>query len=456
MIIGIVRPTPPESADDQHSGTASGERIAAATPADRDRVVDLLRVSSLLVVMLGHWLIATVVVTSDGVAGANALSALPWLQPLTWVLQVMPMFFVAGGFANLTVWRRTVNRGGGYAGYLHGRLSRLLRPTLAFVAVWQVALGLLSVIGLPQRELDLVGRLLGQPLWFLGVYVAVTALAPAMAALHERAPAVATAALAGGVVAVDVARFAGGWETLGYLNLALVWMFAQQVGFWYADRRLARLSRGALLAAAAGAFAVLVALTTVGSYPVSMVGLPGELSNMTPPTVCLLVLAIGQVGLVMLARPRLTTWLARPGPWAGVVAVGSMAMTIYLWHLAVLVAAYGLLLRVGVEFAEPGSAVWWLTRPIWLAALVVLLAIVATPLSGIERAPTAGLGRPGRTGVSVAAAALVTLGLLGFVASGLAPAMPWSNTLLFNPVDPVQNTLVVAAGLVLSRSGLRS
>ena len=34
--------------------------LVAATPGDRDRVVDFLRAASILAVVLGHWMIATV------------------------------------------------------------------------------------------------------------------------------------------------------------------------------------------------------------------------------------------------------------------------------------------------------------------------------------------------------------------------------------------------------------
>src|SRR6476646_9740775 len=312
------------------------ERVAAGTAADRDRFIDAVRAGSLLVVVLGHWLMATVTVDGGRVAGGNALSAVPALQPATWVLQVMPLFFIAGGFSNLTVWRCLRRRGAGYPAYLQGRLVRLLRPTLVFVLFWQLALPVAAALGLPQDRLDLIGLLLGQPLWFLGVYVATTALAPALLRWHERSAVPPLLVLAVGAVVVDWFRFWRGMENVGYLNLALVWLFAQQLGFWYAEGRFAAWRRAALWAVVGGCVVALTLLTTLGPYPVSMVGLPGETSNMTPPTVCLLV------------RPRLSAALQRPRPWAAVVRFGAMAMTTYLWHLSVLVLAYVGLISAGV------------------------------------------------------------------------------------------------------------
>jgi hypothetical protein len=56
-------------------------------------------------VVLGHWLMATVVIQGDQIVGANALTYVPALQVATWLLQVMPLFFITGGFSNITVWR---------------------------------------------------------------------------------------------------------------------------------------------------------------------------------------------------------------------------------------------------------------------------------------------------------------------------------------------------------------
>lgn len=288
------------------------DRVRAATAPGRDRFIDAVRAGSLLVVVLGHWLMATVVVQDGHLTGANALTAIPALQLSTWLLQVMPLFFVAGGFSNITVWRSLRRRGAGYPEYLHGRLVRLLRPTLVFVLFWHLALPAAAALGMSQDRIDIIGLLLGEPLWFLGVYVAMTALVPAMASWHVSSPRIALATLAVAAVVVDWFRLGEGMESVGYLNLAIVWLFAQQLGFLYADGHLAGLTRGTLWGTTVGAFAMLAALTTWGPYPVSMVGMPGETSNMTPPTICLLVLAVAQVAMAMLVRDSASRWLERP------------------------------------------------------------------------------------------------------------------------------------------------
>jgi fucose 4-O-acetylase-like acetyltransferase len=430
--------------------------LADATPAGRDRYVDFLRVVSIVTVVLGHWTIAAVRRSGGGLAAGNLLSTTPGLWLATWVLQVMPVFFLVGGFSNMVSWQALERRGGGYVEYLSGRMARLLRPVLVFAAVWLVLPLVLGWLGLPGGQVELVGKVIGQPLWFLGVYLVVVALAPAMVRLHRRFRLWVPAALAAAAAAVDAVRLAAGVQQVGYLNLLLVWVLVQQLGFFYADGTLARLSRRALAGLAAAGLAGLVLLTGTGLYPPSMVGLPGEASNMSPPTVCIVALAVWQLGLVMLLRARVSAWLARRGPWTAVIAVGSMAMTLYLWHLTAMVALYGLVLAVDGPLPNPGTGAWWATRPLWLALLAAVLAPMALALSRFERPgrPASPTARPPETPAGRLAAvlgvALVTLGLLGFVASGFTPLLDSGGSpLLVLRVDPLQNLVHLAVGATL-------
>src|SRR5215207_8966069 len=117
--------------------------LAAATPPSRDRYVDLLRVASLGVVIAGHWLMAVPVQGADGSTRVtNVLALVPQLRPMTWLLQVMPVFFLVGGFAHATALASIRRRGGGYADFARSRVARLLRPTAVFLGVWlALALG---------------------------------------------------------------------------------------------------------------------------------------------------------------------------------------------------------------------------------------------------------------------------------------------------------------------------
>ena len=79
--------------------------LAERTPETRNRYVDFLRAASITIVVLGHWSVAAAYVSDDGqLQLGDMLSLAPWTQWLTWVLQVMPIFFIVGGYSNGISW----------------------------------------------------------------------------------------------------------------------------------------------------------------------------------------------------------------------------------------------------------------------------------------------------------------------------------------------------------------
>jgi hypothetical protein len=431
---------------------ASAAALAAASPPDRDRYVDLLRVASLGVVIAGHWLMAVPVVGADGgTRVTNVLALVPQLRPVTWLFQVMPVFFLVGGFAHATALASIRRRGGGYADFARSRTARLLRPAAAFLAVWLVlALGA-ALAGQDHGLVRVALRTAVQPLWFLGVYLGLVALAPVMWRLHRRFGARVPVALLTVAIGVDALRFAGHPQA-AVLNLLVIWAGVHQLGYFYADGTLQRGGRRlALLLAGAGLGAVLL-LTTVGPYPVSMVGVPGEaMSNMSPPTVALAAHAVWLIGLVLLLRAPATRLLRRARVWRAVVAANGLAMTAFLWHLTaafVVLAAFR-----GRSAAVPGSAGWWLTRPLWLgtAALVTAALVLVFRRFDPPRPTVIVAGPAGRAAVGVT---LCTLGVLGISTVGFGALLAGhAATLLVVPVTAPLALALMALGASLLRAG---
>ena len=436
--------------------TRTADRVAAATPAERDRFADLLRVASIVVVVAGHWLMAVVGWRGGRVEAGNAIALAPGLWLATWLLQVMPLFFFVGGLANLVSDRR----GGGWVAFIRGRAARLLRPTVAFLAVWTAAAAVLHLAGVPEAMLRPATRLVVQPLWFLGLYLLVVALAPAMLRLHRRlGPAVAVwLGLAAG--AADLAGRVPGLGRLADLNFLLVWLFAHQLGFLYADGTLTRWPRRAHAAMAAGGLAALAGLTASGAWPPSMVGLPGDrVSNMNPPSLCIVALTVWLVGLAMLVRDPLRRWLARPRPWTMVVSAGSALMTLFLWHLTALVLAVLVLHPVGLTQPLPGSPTWWALRPLWLLVPAALLVPLVAVFSRLERPRPSGpaaarvdppppAGR-GRVLVAMAGTAALVVGLLRVAVGGIWPLPGSPANLAGLQITPGAILLCLPAGMLL-------
>ncbi|HEX2149985.1 MAG TPA: acyltransferase, partial [Actinomycetota bacterium] len=286
--------------------------LADQTPASRDRYVDFLRAFSICIVVLGHWLV-TVVYWKDGrLVGVNALEVIQGLWLTTWLLQVMPLFFFVGGFSNLVTLDSLARKGGNYSDFVSRRAARLLKPTAVFLAVWlPISIVLDVFFNLNVRAFELSMKLLTAPLWFLGVYLIMIGMAPKMLKIHRRYGRNALITMAAGAVVVDVLGIYLEVPFVGALNYLFIWLFAHQLGFFYADGSLLRLGRKAYLAMAAGGLGSLVLLTTVADYSSNMVFNVHGRSNTNPPTICILVLTVWQVGLAMLLREPVSRVLAR-------------------------------------------------------------------------------------------------------------------------------------------------
>lgn len=420
--------------------------LAAATPPERDRFLDLLRAGSIVVVVLGHWLMAAVVRQHGALRGDNALAAVTWLQPLTWVLQVMPVFFFVSGWTNAQALARRP------AGQLFARRAqRVLPPVLVLVAGWFVVAALLDATGLPGATVKDATTVAAQPLWFLAVYLLLVLVAPAQVRLHRRSPWLVPVAAPVVVVALDVLRFhhvAGGLSALSYLAVFVV---AQELGLLHADGRLQRVPPVLAAGTAVAAALLLVLLTTAGPYPVSMVGVPGEeVSNMAPPTLCVLVVTVLQVAVLTTARPALLRAAERPRVWAATVAVGASVLTVFLWHLSALVLAAALLAG-GLGLTDPpGSAAWWAAKPAYLLLAAVALAALVAVLAPVERrAREAPVVR--RTWVVAGGLLLAGVGLAGVAASGFVhPFSVHGRAVLGLRFRPVVAVVLLAVGTWLA------
>ena len=353
--------------------------LAAATPATRNRVVDLLRAAAIVVVVLGHWLMAAVVVRDGELEIGHLLELAPWTHPLTWVFQVMPVFFLVGGYANGLSWRSARAKNLPYAGWLRARLRRLLTPVVPLLLVWLLAVVVAHAAGVPTATLRTASQVALVPTWFLAAYVVVCTVAPATLWVWERW---GWSSIVGGLALgclIDLVSLGTDTLTVGFANYLVVWATVHQVGYAWLDGRLAGTGRRLTLAAV-GLVGV-VGLVWAGPYPVSMIGLDGAAVNNSYPTrVTLGFLGLLQAGLVLSLEPVLARWLQRPRAWSATVLLNTRVMTLYLWHLTAMVLAIGLSLLLGGPGlgVTPMTGAWWVTRPLWWAVLgLVTLGCIA-------------------------------------------------------------------------------
>lgn len=443
--------------DDKSTTGAEPSRVTPDSDATvvvaRDRFLDLLRGGSIVAVVLGHWLVTDLYWSGGGIQHRSALGEAPGLWPLTWVFQVIPLFFFVGGYANRRSWIGATERGEGYASFVDRRMHRMLAPTAVLLIA--VVVGNAVQARLDAPGLGAGGEILLQPVWFLGVYVVVTALTPVTLRWHARWGWHLVVVGLAVVAVVEVLRLAGGLTWVAYANVLVVWGLVHQLGYLYADGALGR--REAMLLASVGG-AALVLLTAAGPYPARMVGVPGDqLVNMNPPTAALTALAFAQVGLAVLVRVPVNRWLRRPRAWTVVVALNLSIMSIYLWHQPVMAVVARILAPTGLPHPDPPGLTWWAVRVVWFTAAGLLLAVVVLAVGRFERgAPPPPAPRTRAASVAaITAVVLADLGLLGV--AGTDAGHPFAVYRVLGAIDvaPVVGMLCVGVAMLLLRGARR-
>ena len=411
--------------------------------------MDLYRVVALMLIVIGHWIAASLTFRDGTFWRENPLVELPWTQWLTWVFQVVPVFFVVAGYASAVSWtRRSDTSGSGRQPWLRHRLTRPLGPTALYVAFALVVVAVLRWSGVGGSDLDFGAWAVAMHLWFLGIYVLVVALTPVAMAAHRRWGLWVPAGLALAVAAVDVATIGAHLSHVGFLNYLLPWAVLYQLGIAWQGGML-RGRQPVLLAC--GSAIVLALLVAVGPYPVSMIGVPGAaLNNTSPPNLAILAIGAAQAGFVLAIAPAVNRALNSPRRQRLRVALAvanDNVMALYLWHMVPVV----ILALVGYPtglLPHPvlGTAAWWLFRLEWVGMLAVLASVelallwwgrafFAAPL------PTVGVPIPARLGevLLLVGTASAAVALSAFASSGFAPDGRF----------PVATTVWFAVGVVL-------
>ena len=397
---GMTTSVDTKSADMSESepgSTPSLADLASAAKKDRNRAVDFYRVVAMAAVALGHWAAIAMAVGPDGqLLSGNALSEAPSLAALTWLFQVMPLFFVVGGYssaASLDAHNRVGKDGstGRPQDWVAARLRRMLAPTAVLAATWLVLTVVGSLLGF--GSLIITGAAAAViPLWFLSNYTVDTAIAPYLLPRFRQNPALVAGAGVALFCGLEALRFAG-VPYLPQINWILGWLLFQVAGFAWRDGLLPTGRR--LAAVAAGLWTLAVAAVTVGPYPVSMVHFPGigDLSPTHPPSAALMLFGAAFSATALVAAPRISAWFSNGTPaavkaWSAVVAGNSIAMSVYLWHFTAAVGAGAVLYALGwLPTAAVGTAAWWLQKlPLFGLSFVFLAAIVAVVARFEQRA----------------------------------------------------------------------
>lgn len=416
--------------------------MTSREPRPRNHVVDIARAVSVVVVVLFHGLLYQIRLD----AGVPAV--VPWAPGvvwwiISWFAMVMPVFFLAGGFAHALLVDRAAREGSGYGHFLANRGRRLVGPLILFVSVAAVVATVAAWAGWA-AEASAFSEQVMQLLWFVTVYLAIVAAAPAMVRWHDRYGWPVILVLGVAAAAVDAWSFAVDNHEIRNLNLLLVWPLVHQLGIAY-HRGWFRTgpARWAWAAVAVGVAGV-VGLVGWAGYPLAAVGFADlPIANVQPPTLAMAFVALAQAGLMGLLERTGRLASVGAGTQKVLAVVNALMVTAYLWHIPVIFGVGGVLLVLSLAWppAAPALLFQGTVAALSLAAVAALVPWIGRleyrlipPLGAVQDTRAAAVAY----GVLLAGTALV-----------------WQNGVVLHPGTPASTlgvTLVWVGSWLMARA----
>jgi hypothetical protein len=255
-------------------------------------------------------------------------------------------------------------------------------------------------------------------------------------------------------------------SNLGALNALFAWVLAHQLGYFYSDG----VNKRVMSAVAVTALGINLLLTQfTGWYPVSMVGLPTDaISNINPPTIPFVLHILALSALFMLFADRIRAALTRPFAFRVTARLGMLAMSLFLWHMPVLVLWYWLMHALGRDLPTewlgdglvvPAGGQYWLWMIPWTllyglsvyALLRLVWPLEYLRLPWLDQQPKGSWRPPMWVGVTC-----IGLGMLAIAGTSFVRFPVALKTLYGLPINNGTAVLSIAIGLILARAAAKA
>ena len=156
--------------------------------------------------IIWHWCFTILVWGDQGPYATSPLGFTSGLWIVTWLLQVLPLFFYIGAYVHLKSWERASARGERIWHFALRQAKSLAVPSAALLVTW-VILGHHRRRGVRPAWMGQAVLMVLSPLWFVFTYLFFVCLMPITVWLHRRYDALVLVFLAGFAVIVDILRF---------------------------------------------------------------------------------------------------------------------------------------------------------------------------------------------------------------------------------------------------------
>ena len=142
------------------------------------------------------------------------------------------------------------------------------------------------------------------------------------------------------------------------------------------------------------------------------------LGNQWPPTAPMAVLAVIQASALTLLHAPLTAIMRTRAAKGAVFLIGSRLMTVYLWHLPLIMVLIGIELLLPLPLPAPGSPAWWWTRPVFFIVVLAAVWVLSLWLVRFEKVRSGDAAVPSPA-ATVGAVLLFVAPVLAITAYGL-------------------------------------
>ena len=318
------------------------------TSISRERFIDFLKTSGLLLLVINSFLFLTVTKSGGEYIISNLSTTSESFMTISWFTIGMSLFIFSMGFNNLIAWYSNVGRDGSQWNYLVDRINTLLGPVIVWIFSSTIVLNILSRSEnfpnylttsedgiMPSIEFIL------WPLWLVSIYLVMVLFAPFTIYLHKKYPYATVLTLTTLTVLIDNINFSLSFSYIKLFNYLFFWIVIHQIGYFFADGKIQKVKFSVFRYITVFTYGYLFYQMSVSESYLSLASYRlTSFNNEDPPTTIYLIASIGLICLFLSVRNFIENILANQKLWLIISHIHSNIYTIYLWHLFVFFIIY--------------------------------------------------------------------------------------------------------------------
>ena len=318
------------------------------TSISRERFIDFLKTSGLLLLIINSFLFLTVTKSGGEYIISNLSTTSESFMTISWFTIGMSLFIFSMGFNNLIAWYSNVGRDGSQWNYLVDRINALIGPVLVWIIAITVSLNiLLNLNMIPDFLTTFEDGVISSvefslwPLWLVSIYLVMVMFAPFTIYIHKKYPYLSMTIFIILIILIDSLNFPINLAYIKVFNYLFFWLTIHQIGYFYADGKLQLIRKNIFPTVSIISYGYLYYQLSVNKLFLSFSSYRlSEKNNEDPPTTVYFIATIGLLSLLFSVKNIIEKLLNNNYLWKVFSILHSNIYTLYLWHLIVVLSIY--------------------------------------------------------------------------------------------------------------------